>query len=124
MNKKIIAALVVVLVAGGAYYLLQERMEMKAYDSAAKTDMPAVVALTAPATMADVAMHTTKESCWSAIDGNVYDLTGWISMHPGGERAITSLCGKDGTAAFHAQHKDNKRQADTLAGFKIGSLAQ
>lgn len=75
-------------------------------------------------TIAAVATHNTAQSCWTVIDGNVYDLTQWISRHPGGERAILGLCGTDGTAAFHGQHKDNQKQADILAGFKIGTLAQ
>lgn len=75
-------------------------------------------------TMALVATHNSSSSCWSVIDGNVYDLTSWIPQHPGGQQAILGLCGKDGTAAFHGQHDDAKRQADILATMKIGVLAQ
>ena len=58
----------------------------------------------APAlTMKDVAANNTAKSCWSAIDGNVYDLTRWINSHPGGSSAITFLCGTDGSKAFAAQ---------------------
>lgn len=74
--------------------------------------------------LSEVAMHGDVASCWTAIDGMVYDLTSWIPQHPGGEAAIVSLCGTDGTAAFHSQHGDNKKQADILATFKIGALAQ
>src|SRR5882724_3561566 len=41
-------------------------------------------------TLADVARHRTQSSCWTTIDGNVYDLTSWIPQHPGGEAAIVS----------------------------------
>lgn len=75
-------------------------------------------------TMADVAAHATKESCWSAVRGNVYDLTLWIGSHPGGERAIIGLCGKDGTSAFEARHGGSERPEETLASFQIGVLAQ
>ncbi len=71
-----------------------------------------------------VATHNSATSCWTIIDGNVYDLTKWIPQHPGGAAAIKQLCGKDGTALFHGQHDDAKRQADILATFKIGVLAQ
>jgi cytochrome b involved in lipid metabolism len=74
--------------------------------------------------MVQVATHKDAASCWTAIDGNVYDLTTWIPQHPGGEAAIESICGIDGTSAFHGQHDDAKRQADILATFKIGTLAQ
>jgi cytochrome b involved in lipid metabolism len=119
--KKIIIAVVALMLIGGAAVYIYKAREAAEY---AAMPAPAVTQLTAPATMADVAMHAGAESCWSAIDGNVYDLTGWVAEHPGGERAILSLCGKDGTAAFHGQHRDNKVQADVLAEFKIGTVAQ
>jgi hypothetical protein len=72
--------------------------------------------------MTEVAAHKDSSSCWSVIDGAVYDLTRWIAKHPGGRQAIVQLCGKDGTAKFHGQHADNKRQVDTLATMKIGVL--
>lgn len=75
-------------------------------------------------TMATVGEHSTAASCWSVIDGNVYDLTDWIGKHPGGERAITGLCGKDGSAAFHGQHGNNPKQANILVDYKIGTLGQ
>jgi len=34
------------------------------------------------------------------ISGNVYDLTRYISIHPGGAGEIIPYCGKDGTIAF------------------------
>lgn len=73
-------------------------------------------------TMAEVATHNSKQSCWTVISGSVYDLTDWISAHPGGERAILGLCGIDGTAAFEGQHGGQARPASELAGFKIGAL--
>ncbi len=73
-------------------------------------------------TMAEVAKHATASSCWTAINGKVYDVTRWISRHPGGQRAILSLCGTDGSAAFNGQHGGQSRPAAELAGFRIGSL--
>lgn len=74
-------------------------------------------------TMADVGQHKDASSCWSAIDREVYDLTGWISKHPGGERGILALCGKDGTAMFRGQHGTAQKQQNILDGMKIGTLA-
>lgn len=76
-------------------------------------------------TSAQVAMHNTSSSCWTIISGNVYDLTQWIFQHPGGEGAILSICGQDGTQAFQAQHgrpRDTQPQ-QILVSFKIGTLA-
>jgi cytochrome b involved in lipid metabolism len=74
--------------------------------------------------MAEVEARGSTGSCWTVIDGGVYDLTEWISQHPGGAAAIESLCGTDGTAAFRAQHSHAARQEGILAAFKIGALAQ
>ncbi len=74
--------------------------------------------------MATIATHNSQSSCWTTINGNVYDVTKWISQHPGGAGAILSLCGKDGSAAFTGQHGGQSRPASELAGFKIGTLAK
>jgi cytochrome b involved in lipid metabolism len=73
-------------------------------------------------TATDVAQHASAASCWSSIAGNVYDLTPWISQHPGGAGAILSLCGTDGTAAFMAQHGGQGRPAAELKQFLLGPL--
>jgi cytochrome b involved in lipid metabolism len=75
-------------------------------------------------TMADVSSHGSASSCWTTINGSVYDVTSWINQHPGGAEAILSLCGKDGTAAFTGQHNGDRRPAAELASFKIGTLGR
>lgn len=72
--------------------------------------------------MADVAAHGSKTDCYTAISGKVYNLTSWISRHPGGSRAILSICGKDGTSAFTSQHGGQARPEQELASFYIGDL--
>lgn len=75
-------------------------------------------------TPAQVAEHNSRTSCWSIINGSVYDLTSWIPNHPGGERAILQLCGIDGSEQYNGKHGNARRPAAILAGFKIGILAQ
>lgn len=74
-------------------------------------------------TLADLKKHATAASCWSSINGNVYDLTKWINRHPGGPNVIKGLCGRDGSAAFNNQHGGQGRPASELASFKIGKFA-
>lgn len=74
-------------------------------------------------TLAQVKEHNSASSCWTAIDGTVYDLTAWISQHPGGVGPIEGLCGTDGSAAFTQQHGGQARPARELAQFKLGALA-
>ena len=73
-------------------------------------------------TMAQVAAHADRTSCWTAIFGSVYDLTEWIGQHPGGSQRILPLCGTDATAAFSAQHGGQARPASELATFFLGPL--
>ena len=83
---------------------------------------PSASATPAGYTMDQVKANNTASKCWSAIDGKVYDLTNWISSHPGGAGAITSLCGTDGTSAYINQHKGQSRPGSTLAAYLLGPL--
>jgi cytochrome b involved in lipid metabolism len=74
-------------------------------------------------TVAEVAKHNTGTDCWSVVNNNVYDLTPYVSSHPGGANVIKAICGKDGTAAFSGQHAGASRPNNTLDGFKLGALS-
>ena len=86
------------------------------------TPTPSPSATSAGYTMDQVKANNTATKCWSAIDGKVYDLTNWISSHPGGAGAITSLCGTDGTSAYINQHKGQSRAGSTLTAYLLGPL--
>jgi len=55
-------------------------------------------------TLADVAKHTTKADCWVVVNGEVLDVTSFLSEHPGGELAILTFAGKDATEEFNMIH--------------------
>ena len=90
---------------------------------ATPTPTPTPSATQAGYTMADVKKANTRAKCWSAIDGNVYDLTAWISAHPGGASAITFLCGIDGSNAFKAQHEGQGKPSLRLSQYLLGPLS-
>lgn len=73
-------------------------------------------------TRSQVEANNSSAKCWSIINDNVYDLTKWIKSHPGGQSAITFICGKDGTDAFLAQHRGQSSPFSRLASFYIGPL--
>jgi cytochrome b involved in lipid metabolism len=73
-------------------------------------------------TMDQVKKNNTASRCWSVINGNVYNLTNWISSHPGGKDAITRLCGTDGTKVFSNQHQGDPQAESRLSGFLLGKL--
>jgi len=74
-------------------------------------------------TMEKVRANNNEASCWSVIDGNVYDLTKWIGSHPGGRGNILSLCGKNGTAEFASKHRGDSNPQARLKGYLLGPLA-
>ncbi len=73
-------------------------------------------------TLAEVETHNTPSNCWAVISGNVYDLTSWVSRHPGGENPIKNLCGTDGTARFERKHGGSNAAKMSLGLLKIGTL--
>ena len=75
-------------------------------------------------TMAQVKANKSAAKCWSVINGDVYDLTKWISAHPGGAGAILSLCGTDGTQDFIAMHRNQSKPESRLSAFLLGPLAK
>lgn len=75
-------------------------------------------------TMDGVRANNSTSSCWTVIDGFVYDLTRWINAHPGGPIAIRSLCGVDGTASFKSQHQNQANPTQRLSGYLLGPLSK
>lgn len=71
----------------------------------------------------EVASHNNPADCWAIVDGGVYNLTTWVSQHPGGEKAIIGLCGIDGTDQFAKIHGSNEKAKAALASFLIGKLS-
>ena len=97
--------------------------------SASATPKPSVTPTAAATvaagyTMAQVKANKSAAKCWSVINGNVYDLTAWIKPHPGGEGAIESLCGTDGSASFNAMHANKSKPESRLASYLLGPLVK
>lgn len=72
--------------------------------------------------MAQVAEHANEQSCYTVINGGVYDVTSFADVHKGGAEKVLALCGKDGTASFEKKHGGQEKAAATLEGLKIGTL--
>ena len=47
-----------------------------------------------------MALHDSREDGWTVIYDKVYDVTGFLSLHPGGEDVILEYLGYDATLAF------------------------
>jgi fatty acid desaturase len=72
--------------------------------------------------------HNTVESAWVAYDGLVYDLTGFLAMHPGGDAILAAGLGTDITTtldSFHDVHVSRLlRSEDFRKRFSIGLVAR
>lgn len=123
MNKGIIAGLIVVaLLAVGAFVFLasddtpessdpsdQSTAELNA--AAPQQPQPQTDDVTV-FTLEEVAANSSESSCWTIINGSVYDITSYLSRHPGGN-VILEACGTDGTTLF--------TQRETQEGETVGS---
>lgn len=52
-------------------------------------------------TWMELKSHSSKESCWTVIENNVYDVTQYLGEHPGGEDILIKFGGKDSTFEFN-----------------------
>ncbi|XP_076125886.1 fatty acid 2-hydroxylase [Alosa pseudoharengus] len=73
--------------------------------------------------MKEVSRHCTKDSCWVLLGTRVYDVTGFLRMHPGGEALILRRTGTDISQQMDGpphRHSDNARR--WLEQYYIGEL--
>ena len=123
MKKILIIALFVLVILSGSVYaaFLRENRPDETSTQNINTQQKTSV------TVDEVAKHNTKDDCWTIIKGTVYDVTSYISSHPGGDRIIQA-CGKDATRLFETQGNSGKSHSPTaesiLARFKISTLKQ
>jgi cytochrome b involved in lipid metabolism len=74
-------------------------------------------------TLTQIAAHSSIADCWTAISGNVYNLSDWASSHMGGTGVLlTNICGKDGTTAFSIHPNVSPSPSTILATRKIGTI--
>lgn len=53
----------------------------------------------------ELAKHNTKEDCWIALRGQVYNVTRYLDYHPGGPDEIMRSAGGDATDLFNEVHR-------------------
>ncbi|MEI7512377.1 MAG: cytochrome b5-like heme/steroid binding domain-containing protein [Candidatus Uhrbacteria bacterium] len=125
MNKNLklgfISAFALLALAGAGCGTTEEKEKPEA-PAAPINSAPVVEDTGLEYSFADVKGHSSSTACWTAVNGSVYDVTKWISQHPGGEKAILGLCGNDGSAAYDKKHGGQARPESELANFKIGTL--
>ena len=100
----------------------QATVSQPSTDLPAPSDVSVAPVAASGLTLDEVAQHATVDDCWVALDGTVYDLSGYSTSHPGGASRIEGICGTDATSAFRNQHGTQGSPNRTLAGFEIGQL--
>ena len=55
-------------------------------------------------TKTEVGLHSSRNSCWVVVHGQVYDLTNFLDQHPGGASSILRYAGKDATKEYEPLH--------------------
>lgn len=123
----ILKVLGLLIIVGGVFgYVMWEKYVPQKYVNSDGTYVDTITNFMSTTTpqisMADVATHNTKASCFTVISEKVYDVTLWVNLHPGGKGAILSMCGADGTDKFMKRHKGGKKFMDILTRFQIGVL--
>jgi cytochrome b involved in lipid metabolism len=78
-------------------------------------------------TVEQVASHSTPDDAWVIFEGNVYDITKFIPLHPGGA-SLNSYLGQDVEKVWKdggfLKHLTSNNAYSILSGYKIGKLVE
>jgi uncharacterized membrane protein len=70
----------------------------------------------------EVAENNSESSCWTVIDGKVYDLTAFLFRYPGERSDLVPLCGVDGSDLYREDLEGSKFPEDILKRYQIGKI--
>lgn len=66
--------------------------------------------------------HTSRESCWVILYGEVWDVTDFLPNHPGGANIILKLAGKDATEEYDPIHPPGTLEENLAKSARIGPI--
>lgn len=61
-------------------------------------------------TIEDVQSHNNENDAWVIINKKIYDITNFLSHHPGGKMILLKASGTDATDDFEMLHNNNVLQ--------------
>lgn len=75
-------------------------------------------------TIDEIEKHNSNDSLWVHYEGNVYDITKFISVHPGGTQVLRDIGGKNLKTLWTEKkvgwHLTNDNVLNTIEKYKIG----
>ncbi|KAK7419240.1 hypothetical protein QQX98_003392 [Neonectria punicea] len=74
-------------------------------------------------TLGDVSKQSTDKGGLIVIDKVVYDITDYMSKHPGGDDILIEVLGQDASEGFH-EVGHSAEAIEALAEMKVGELDQ
>jgi cytochrome b involved in lipid metabolism len=73
-------------------------------------------------TVEQVQAHNTANDCWIIVDGKVFDVTQFLSVHPGGKKVLVKKAGQDASKEFKTFHNESIMQRVGIP-MQIGVIA-
>ncbi len=118
-NKFVISMIVLAVVLTSVAFLIF-RSKSASQNTEVNTDNNTKYSL------AEISTHNSKDSCWTAINGEVFDVTKFTTKHKGGDK-ILRVCGVDGTDLFTGKSPMGRVHSEMavklLSSMKIGTLS-
>ena len=68
-----------------------------------------------------VALHAEPDDCWVIVRNEVYDVTEFLAVHPGGRAILAGVGGTDATTVFETLH-DATILEEIAAPYRLGAL--
>lgn len=65
-----------------------------------------------------LSQHNSVNDCWISFNNNLYDVTTYLNLHPGGSGSIAKYCGRSINTAFNTKDK-SPPQPHSQAALKI-----
>lgn len=113
------------LIYSGILITDNKKTESTIKEQIQNTIVPTGVGLNKSFTVDEVAVHNTLSSCWIIVDQKVYDVTSYVSAHPGGSKTIADTCGKEATDAYNTRGGTGRHSGNTnamLADYFVGNI--
>lgn len=72
-------------------------------------------------TKEEVLVHNNENDCWIIINNKVYNITNYLTIHPGGKKILLQCAGKDATEYFK-DIRHSKKAYKKLENYYIGNI--